>query len=233
MTEDSNKTGKVAPRKVDRGIKPISQPVIYIASASFACAPKPSISHFELAIRRSTMKCSENRKAVEFAASTATEYHQLLHSYLRRRLRRPADLDDLAQEVYLRLVRIKDEDVLARVREPMAYIYGIAANVLADWNRASDRCIDRSTSLDAADYDHLLEADPDISDDPAERVALQQYVESVLAQLPPIQAAVLLLHARDGLSYQEISRTLNVGIEMVHYHLKRAKARIRLTPGEK
>lgn len=180
------------------------------------------------------MKVSAKKKAIEFATSAAVEYKTLLRHYLRRRLRRPDDLDDLAQEVYLRLLRIQDETQVMRVREPMAYVYGVAANVVADWRRAADRCTEHGVSLEAAERE-LLEESPDTTpdDDPAEHIARQQHIERVFAQLPPIQAAALLLHARDGLSYQEIAKKLNLSVGMVHYHLTRAKTRIRQTSWER
>lgn len=205
------------------------------------------------------MKFGAKKKAIEFATSAAVEYKQLLRNYLRRRLRKPDDLDDLAQEVYLRLLRIQDETQINRVREPMAYVYAVAANVVADWNRAADRSVELGVSIEAIEgegpaleeeetpyktwngclVDRIAPAERIdrqqrmLDDDPAERAARQQHIERVFAQLPPIQAAALLLHARDGLSYQEIAKQLNLSYEMVHYHIRLAKARVRLTPWER
>src|SRR5712675_185782 len=43
---------------------------------------------------------------------------------------RVADLDDVAQEVFLRLLRYQSAEV---VRHPQAYIFKMAANVAAEW----------------------------------------------------------------------------------------------------
>lgn len=179
------------------------------------------------------MKLTARKKAIAFATSAAVEYKQLLRQYLRRRLRRPDDLDDLAQEVYLRLLHMPDETQIARVREPMAYVYGVAANVVADWYRTADRCTDHSVSLETAEREIEESPGKTPDDDPVERIARQQHVRRVFDQLPPIQATVLLLHVRDGLSYQQIATKLNVSTYMVNYHLTKAKARIRLTPWER
>jgi RNA polymerase sigma factor (sigma-70 family) len=164
---------------------------------------------------------SAKKMVQEFATAAAVEYQQRLRRYLRRRLRRQDDLDDLAQEVYLRLLRIKDEDQVARVREPMAYVYGVAARVIADWNGASDRYIN-----DAAE-DQSEECLDSELDDPAARLATQQHLERVFGKLSPMQAAALLLFERDGLSYAQISEQLKLSPGMVHYHITRARARIR------
>lgn len=179
------------------------------------------------------MKYSLKTKAIEFATSAAVENKRLLRNYLRRRLRNPDDLDDLAQEVYLRLLRIRDEERINSVREPMAYVYAIAANVVADWHRSTHRFAERGLALEDGEQELNGAIEAIREEDPADRIASQQHIEKLLAQLPPIQAAALLLHSRDGFSYEEIAAKLNLSIGMVHYHLTRAKARIRLAPWEK
>ncbi len=51
---------------------------------------------------------------------------------------RVADLDDVAQEVFLRLLRYETAEV---VQHPQAYIFKMAANVTAEWAiRSRHRC---------------------------------------------------------------------------------------------
>jgi DNA-directed RNA polymerase specialized sigma24 family protein len=52
-----------------------------------------------------------------------------LWRYFVRRVRRRSDAEELAQEVYLRLLRVADADAL---RNPEAYLYAIAANLLKE-----------------------------------------------------------------------------------------------------
>lgn len=179
------------------------------------------------------MKYSLKKKAIAFATSAAVENKRLLRNYLRRRLRNPDDLDDLAQEVYLRLLRIQNEERIDSVREPMAYVYTVAASVVADWHRSTNRLAARGMTLEdgGEELNEAMEAIRE--EDPAERIARQQHIERLLGQLPPIQAAALLLHSRDGFSYEEIAAKLNLSVGMVHYHLTRAKACIRLAPWDK
>src|SRR5688500_8747662 len=74
-------------------------------------------------------------------------YRRELHRYLLRRLRRPQDLDDLTQEVYMRLLRM---DRMECIREPLAYLYSIAANVVADFTLSEPRRHAPGTPDDAA-----------------------------------------------------------------------------------
>ncbi len=179
------------------------------------------------------MKYSLKKKAIEFATSAAVENKRLLRNYLRRRLRSPDDLDDLAQEVYLRLLRIQNEDKIDSVREPMAYVYTVAASVVADWHRSVGRFAARGITIEDGEQELNEAVETVRGEDPADRIARQQHIERLLGQLPPIQAAALLLHSRDGFSYEEIAAKLNLSVGMVHYHLTRAKTCIRLTPWEK
>ena len=148
-------------------------------------------------------------------------YSRELHRYLLRRLRRPEDADDLAQEVYMRLLRMNQHTL---VRTPLAYLYGIAAHVLADFHKAKSQ---HHTEEEIADVTEIIE------DDLAERLNLQQQLQRALAQLPPTHAAVLLAHKRDGLSYEEVARELNLSVHTVAIYVKQAKARIRMMQWER
>ena len=53
-----------------------------------------------------------------------------LTRFVERRVRIRADAQDLAQEVYLRLLRTSQIDLIA---EPQAYLYRMASNVAAEW----------------------------------------------------------------------------------------------------
>lgn len=117
------------------------------------------------------------------AWKVATHYKRELHRYLLRRLARPQDLDDVAQEVYLRLIRIDDADYM---RTPLAYLYRVAANVLNDWNEIAqhhEHVIANSDEVDRwADT-----ADAAWPEDPNERVDLARQIDRALAELPPFR----------------------------------------------
>jgi RNA polymerase sigma-70 factor (ECF subfamily) len=114
------------------------------------------------------------------------------------------------------------------VRKPLAFLYGIAAHVLADFNMEK-----------ASEQEHLTFDDEAVrawSQSPAgmspeelaERLNLQQQIQRALAQLPRMHAAVLLAHKRDGLSYREVAQRLNLSVHTVEKYLTQAKARIRM-----
>lgn len=141
--------------------------------------------------------------------------------YLMHRVRRREDVDDLAQEVWLRLLKVSDDVI---VEKPLAYVYGIASHVLADhmFSLKHDR-IDWSE-----DVDERMDAPACIlPDDLADRLNLQQQIDAALAQLPPTHAAVLLLHKRDGLSYEEVAEKLGLSFHTVAKYVTVSKTMLR------
>lgn len=164
---------------------------------------------------------------IGFDAASFRDYDKQLHRYLVRRMPRPEDAEDLAQEVYLRLLRI---DSAKRVHKPLAYIYGIASHVVADYR--SDTRHEREFISD--DEDEALDggAEPPV-DDLIDRLNLQQQLERALTQLPTTHAQVLLAHKHRGLSYQEVAAELGLSIHTVEKYVTQAKAKIRTMTWER
>src|SRR3569833_4622682 len=57
-------------------------------------------------------------------------WNRRLFQFLRRRVRTSVDVQDLAQETYLRLLRSRD---LSEVRNPEAYLLQVAKHVTLEW----------------------------------------------------------------------------------------------------
>lgn len=154
-------------------------------------------------------------------------YGRELHRYLLRRLRKPQDADDIAQDVYERLMRTPDSLI---IEKPLAYLYGTASHVLADHmfdvnKRAAIEGGRLRWNEDADDW--MESAACVLPDDIADRLNLQQQIEMAMAKLPPTHAAVLLAHKRDGLSYEEVAEKLGLSIFTVEKYLTQAKSQLR------
>ena len=145
-----------------------------------------------------------------------------LWRYFVRRVRRRSDAEELAQEVYLRLLRVADADAL---RNPEAYLYAIAANLLKEY--AMQQSIGRNcVSLEDAGFPEMLSAVVSYPDlvDKAQRT---ERLREVLRQLPAkCQAAVVMRHWH-GLSYEEIAQKLDISVNMVKKYLVHAIAHCR------
>jgi RNA polymerase sigma-70 factor (ECF subfamily) len=145
-----------------------------------------------------------------------------LHSYIARKLSNPADADDLAQEVWLRLLQA---DPKTEVSEPLAFLRNTVRWVLVDWWRQQEQ--DRKYIREAIEADIEIASNA-LSDRSEDYVSITQYLDQILKELPPMQAAVLLLHKRDGLSYEEVATKLGLAPNTVKKYLTMARTRIRL-----
>jgi RNA polymerase sigma-70 factor (ECF subfamily) len=145
-----------------------------------------------------------------------------LHAYLRRRLRGSPDTADLTQEVFERFLR-GDRD--ARARDPRAYLFGIASNVIADAKMAKER--------DVVVYDSgvVEEAGKTLPSEDAQgtrAVALEDELLIVLDQLPDAHRAAILLTKRDGLSCKEAAVRMRTTEGSVRVYVCEARAQIKL-----
>jgi RNA polymerase sigma factor (sigma-70 family) len=146
-------------------------------------------------------------------------WHRSLFQFLRRRVRSSFDVQDLAQETYLRLLRTRD---LSEVRNPQAYLLQVARHVALEW---CDRQ-PRSDSMVVLDEDVLVDGQlPELEVD---ALLSQQRLEEVLASVSPMMRAVLLLRLRDEHSYQEIAAELRISERQVRRYLARGYERLRL-----
>lgn len=150
------------------------------------------------------------------------KYAAELHRYLLKRVARPADADDLAQEVFMRLLRLNPTE---RVRKPLAYLYGVASHVVHEFRIREEH--DR-VSYDSEAVGRLAENPEHLAvDEIAEQLDIQRRLERALAQLPRGQRAVLLLVKRDGLSHEEAAKASGLTVQTVEKYIVNAKARLR------
>src|SRR5580700_10018412 len=82
------------------------------------------------------------------------EHGGALQTFFRRRIRSKADAPDLAQEVYVRMLRISDQDA---IRNPVHYLYTVANNLVKEHAVLERR---RANSSDAAPALEQLEMLP-------------------------------------------------------------------------
>ena len=150
------------------------------------------------------------------------EHRRALQTFFYRRIRTKTDAPDLAQEVYVRMLRVNDIDA---IRNPERYLYTVASNLVKEY-AVLDRWQARGVDLDEASIQQRLGELPTIDGqlDVAQRVAR---LRTVLAQLSPKCRAAVVLQYRHGLSYQEIGERLNVSPHMVKKYLAQGLAHCR------
>lgn len=142
----------------------------------------------------------------------ANDYGLDLIRFISKRVRTVADARDLAQEAYVRLLRMQRKDL---IRHPRAYLYRIAANVLHEFElqrKADVAGLARWTEEQQLDGGGYARSD-------AEDPALRSRLDSVLGELSPKCRAVLILHRRDGMTYEEIGTRIGISPSMVKKYL--------------
>lgn len=144
-------------------------------------------------------------------------YAPKLLSFLTFRLKNKADAQDLTQETYVRLMRVKRKDL---IRHPDAYLFKIADNL------ANEFLIKQNKSPLSIDLETAIEGGKDGDSNAAVRateahLAVQQ-LEKALNKISPLYKSVLLLRKRDGLSHKEIAQRLEISPNTVHVYLTRA-----------
>jgi RNA polymerase sigma-70 factor (ECF subfamily) len=150
-----------------------------------------------------------------------------LHRFLAKRLHRAqtADIQDLAQEVFMRLVRLDDAEF---VRNPRAYLLGIANHVVCEFLDRS-RSVQKWVSFDSSAVERLAETPSELQppDEAAQRLSTQRQVRAALEQLKPMHRAVLLLRKREGYSYAEIAKRLDLSTRQVERYMDLALAQLK------
>jgi RNA polymerase sigma factor (sigma-70 family) len=147
-----------------------------------------------------------------------------LRQFLRARVRNAADIPDIIQEVFLRLLRVPSRET---IRQPEAYIFTIARHA-AQQHTLRSAPADRLVELDEALCDFLPASEPD----PVLEVSAEQCVDlldETLQRMSPKMRATFLLYRRDGLTMDEISERLGISRPMAKKYLVKALARFRAT----
>jgi RNA polymerase sigma-70 factor (ECF subfamily) len=157
-----------------------------------------------------------------FVERLFAEHRSALQAFFYRRIKTKHDAADLVQEVYLRILRVKDADA---IRNPEGYLYTVASNLVYEHsvlNRRHAAPIDPDQPFVEREvggpggFEELFDMETRV-------VRLRE----VLGQLPPKCRATVHLKYQHGLSYEEIAAQLGVSPHMVQKYLGMALAHCR------
>ena len=148
------------------------------------------------------------------------QWRSPLRKFLRSRgAIRAADLDDVAQEVFLRLMRYERVEL---IENPQAYLYKMASNVAAEWAiRARNAQPHESKWLMG-----LVAAEQPERE--AGRGELHGEIELALQRLPARQREVLKLQCYEHLTRAEIARRMGMTERSIKRLLMKSYEQLRL-----
>lgn len=140
---------------------------------------------------------------------------------LRRLGVHPSDVEDVTQEVMLRVFRLQGEYDPSRPLRP--WIFGIAHRVAAEWRRHRRRHPEDPTAFEDRD---LVSTRGDAEAEVAARQA-KALVERALLAVEVDHRAVFILHDLEGCPAPDIARTLEIPVNTAYSRLRLAREEFR------
>jgi RNA polymerase sigma-70 factor (ECF subfamily) len=166
---------------------------------------------------------AEAESAQELVTGLVASHGTQLRRFVFARARNVADVPDIVQEVYLRMLRISNAD---SIRSPEAYLFTVAQHVV------QQHTMRQSATPPTIQLAQLLNEPATTHDaDPGLALEAQQCLEGMqlaLEELSPKARATFMLHRRDGLSFDEIAARLETSRPMVKKYLMKALLHLRL-----
>jgi RNA polymerase sigma-70 factor (ECF subfamily) len=146
------------------------------------------------------------------------EFHERLRAFISRRVPRPSDVEDILQEVFIRIHRSVDS---LHNRERLAsWLFQITRNAIIDHLRAGNSQID----LQPDDFDPPA---PDKGDDGLEALELSRCIEPMIAGLPENYREAIQLTDINGLTQLEAAQHTGLTFSGMKSRVQRARRQLK------
>jgi RNA polymerase sigma-70 factor (ECF subfamily) len=132
---------------------------------------------------------------------------------------RPSDIDDLVQESYRRLLRLREG---RGVRSPRGLLFALARNAARDLFRR--RGTARTDAVTENEYHNVMDEAPGAAEVASRRQEIELLAEAV-AELPERCRAVFILRQFENMSQREIAARLGIAEHTVESQLTKAVRR--------
>lgn len=150
------------------------------------------------------------------------QYFAAIHGYLTRRLGRTR-ADDLAGEVF-RTAYVNLDRYNPQIGAVRPWLYGIANNVMRRHLRDGERAERAWSSLKVPVQQDAFEE----SDERLEAWRQTSRIQVALDDLLPADREALVLHAVEGLTYEEVALVMSTPMGTVRSRIHRARSRLRV-----
>jgi len=175
---------------------------------------------------------SDEALVLEYKQGNAHAFRLLVERYTApiynlacRFVRDPMEAENVTQETFLRVVLSLDR---IRLDEPFKpYLFRIAVNLCRDLARKKQPALFADlTRVDETDpSDSMIDGALELWESLAEE-ELQKRVRQAIRELPPHYQLVIDLRYVEDFSYAEIAQTLDLPLNTVRTHLRRAKQQL-------
>lgn len=159
------------------------------------------------------------------------EHGQVLRAFLLARIGDSPDVDDVMQEVFLKLARIEgmDEKLSRESRQNRSFILTIANNLLVDLSRHNAIRRRYQQSEQSAGEDKRNEVNPEVIAGDRERL---EQVERAILSLPPVWRKAFVLSRFKHMSYKQIAEEMGVSSRSIEKYIGHALVKIRRLVGK-
>jgi|GEM_PF-881652 len=147
-------------------------------------------------------------------------YRKALKLFVMATVKCEQTAEEIAQESYLRFLRVQSEKVIAH---PRAYLFRTATNLSTDFlRRGVTGVIDTKTEVD----EDKIASQTASPEDQAILQQTKQRLEQILTRMPRKTRQVFYYRRYEGYSIKEISYRMNISERMVYKHMRQAMQRL-------
>lgn len=162
--------------------------------------------------------------------SVFDEYKNKIFGLIVRFIRNQEDAEDLTQQVFIRAY--KKYDSFRQESDVYTWLYRIAMNLCVDYIRGRKREIETVPVEVNADDSHrsYWENIPDgelSHQNRLEQKELMGLIQETIADMKEKYRHVIILREFEGLSYEEIAKTLGISVKVVEIRLYRARNKLK------
>lgn len=144
-----------------------------------------------------------------------------LKTFISRFMYRPQDVDDIAQETFIRAFKAEKKGV---IEHPKAYLYRVARNLaLKELTKKSTKM---TSFIEDSCSPEVLGSDEDVERQVGTLEKLDR-VKKAIAELPPQCQRVFIMRKVYGFSHKEISAELGISVSTVEKHIVSGLKRCR------
>jgi RNA polymerase sigma factor (sigma-70 family) len=166
--------------------------------------------------RRSSGQADSQAQTCTPVTEAYARHESSLKRFIARFMRSPPDIEDIAQEAYLRAYAVERN---RPIEQPKSLLFHIAKHVaLSQLTRKARQITDY---IEDSDDSAVIQVENSAEDEISARQILGLHCEAV-AELTPQCCQVYLLRKVHGFSHKEIAEQLGIAVSTVEKHLIKA-----------